>query len=73
MKKYLLFVGSQYYANGGFRDFHMDADDIELLKKYAQRKMNEPGQDAPDWYQIVDTRTLKVVDSQGNSYCNDVD
>lgn len=56
MKRYLLFEGYDYEANGGFDDF---AGSFDTIKKARNSSTNE-------WYHIVDSKTWeKVFDEYG--------
>lgn len=55
MKRYLLFAGDTYYPSGGWSDFHSDHDTIE------EALAAKNGLEYIDWYQIVDSTTVKVV------------
>ena len=53
MKRFLLFCGATYYPNRAWHDFAGDYD--TLIEALCGPYANE------DWYQIVDTETMKVV------------
>lgn len=57
MKQYLLFSGDTYYPYGGWRDFDESFDSIDEAEKYISNNH------APDWWQIVDIKTGKIVKS----------
>ncbi len=60
MKQYLLFVGIDYYPNGGWGDFFGDFDSsqsaLDELKK---------GKYSGDWFHIVDSVEGVIVGEEG--------
>jgi hypothetical protein len=58
MKRYLLFAGATYYPGGGWDDFVGHFDDVKEARKKGDEVLKEIGN---DWFQIVDTTTMKVV------------
>jgi hypothetical protein len=59
MKRYLLFVGDHYEAQGWDELFQDDFDTIEE----AQEAVSRPELSGTDWFEIVDTgikRTIKA-------------
>ena len=65
MKKYLLFAGSRYYPDGGFKDFQATSNHIQdLLKFYIVRNEKALIDDNLvyfQWGHIVDSSTLKII------------
>lgn len=59
MKRFLLFAGDMYYPGGGWSDFMEDFDSLEEAR-------NGGRQTSDDWYQIVDTETMKEVEERGD-------
>lgn len=59
MKRYLLFSGINYYPNGGWSDFNTDSKILTDLQKIAKTFEY-------DWWHIVDTYTMKIVDRGHN-------
>lgn len=55
MKRYLLFVYAQYYANGGWHDFEGDFDTIEEAKNKLLENPNL------EWWHIVDTVSKSII------------
>lgn len=55
MKRFLLFVGSNYHPEGGWDDFFDDFDTIEEAENTAFNFGFE-------WYHIVDSTTKKKID-----------
>lgn len=58
MKRFLLFSSDTYYPGGGWDDFVADYDDVEAAR-VAGRKTGY------DWFQVIDTTTMKEVESDG--------
>jgi hypothetical protein len=54
MKRYLLFGGERYYPSGGWEDFREDFD-RRTDANNAALKLHS------DWWQIVDTKTKKII------------
>jgi hypothetical protein len=59
MKRFLLFTGMGYYPRGGWSDFVGVFDSLEEAKNRG-RQTND------DWYQVVDTETMKEVEEEGD-------
>jgi hypothetical protein len=57
MKKYIVFAGDIYYPSRGVNDLRGTFESMQEAMDYLLRSHYE-------WYQIVDTKTLKIV-SQG--------
>jgi hypothetical protein len=57
MKRYLLFAFCQYYPTGGWNDLR---GDYGTLKKAREMAAKLGGY---DWYQIVDTKINRILDS----------
>ena len=67
MKRYLLFIGENYYPDNGWETFDDDFDTIEEAREKAfSYKNNKYGKNKyggyEHWYQIVDTETKSVCD-----------
>lgn len=83
MKKYLLFAGNAYYPFGGMWDFCGDFDTVEEAK--AVNYVSPVGEDPcaaltddefrvriePEWKQVVERETMKVVYAEGHSCYGD--
>ena len=54
MKRYLVFVGSDYYPLGGWGDFVGDYNTLEEARLRALNKKE-------DWYQIIDSTNKQIV------------
>ena len=54
MKRYLLFVFQTHYPRGGFHDFVIDADDINVLKNKIVQIMDESDNYFDGYFEIVD-------------------
>ena len=73
MKRYLLFIGLDYYASGGMHDFHSSHDTEEEATKEGVRYARE----TPDiwWWHVYDGERAAVVSmSQYQGYgasCDD--
>lgn len=64
MKKYLLFLGAQYYPCGGWKDFHGEFDSIKEAVQFVtdNPRYNEEGcMVLIDWAHITDTNLKQVV------------
>lgn len=59
MKRYLLFVGDNYYPEGGWNDFRGAFDSIDDAINYVLGLLNR------DWWHIVDTHTIQIVRHSG--------
>lgn len=58
MKRFLLFVGEEYYPCGGWHDFRGAFDTAEE----AKRAVFEPRDSANGfWWHVVDTETMQEV------------
>lgn len=57
MKRYLLFSGDFYYPGGGWMDFTASFSSLKEAKLTAR-----PIPD--DWFQIVDTHIMEVIESR---------
>lgn len=61
MKRFLLFCGPCYYAEGGWHDFKGDFDTLEAAKRkygrYAQKLRKDKG---PTWGHVFDTEAQTV-------------
>lgn len=55
MRRYLLFAGSAYYADGGWNDWHGDFDSIEEALVHRTTLHY-------DWWHIVDITTKAIVE-----------
>lgn len=59
MKRYLLFIGYNYYPCGGWSDFKETFNTLLECEEYlCILKANER---CKDWFQIVDTQTGLIV------------
>ena len=55
MKKYLVFIGGNFYPEGGWHDFVGDFDTLQdALVKVVLLK--------DDWFHIVDRDTMRMVE-----------
>jgi hypothetical protein len=54
---FLTFTGEEYYPGGGWDDYKGVRSTIE-----AARMVAEEAEGSNDWYQIVDTASLKLVE-----------
>jgi hypothetical protein len=64
MKRYLLFCGQDYYANGGWFDFRGDYDEIPSVEEVHKSMV-----DHDNWWHVVDTTAGKIVDWLEGHYC----
>ncbi len=58
LKRFLLFVGDQYYPGGGWDDFR---DSFDSLPDALIACADIMTQEARDWWHIVDSVTSSVV------------
>lgn len=58
-KRFLLFVGDDYYAAGGWNDFVDQFDTADAAIEHMQGP-RDGASGSGEWAQIVDTRTLVV-------------
>lgn len=69
---YLLFAGMDYYAEGGVMDFRgsfvSEADAVDA----ALRLRINYDREVPDWWQVVDADTMKVVVFSGERLFSDL-
>ncbi len=61
MKRYLVFTGSKYYPSGGWDDFRGTFDTVEEAQKALLPSGTGLNCQSFDWYQIVDTTTMRDV------------
>lgn len=57
MRRFLVFMGAQFYARGGMHDFHDMFDSLEEAKSEVGRFRG----DRDTWWTIYDTQTMRVV------------
>ena len=57
MKRYLVFMGDQYYPLGGWEDFQTSCDKEENCFSYIAAQTVR----SYDWWQIVDSHTGKII------------
>jgi hypothetical protein len=60
MKKYLLFIYSNYYPDGGLNDFEKDFDTIPEAEQYCRDIYSEKYFTGKT-FQIVDYEDMKIV------------
>ena len=67
MKRYWLFAGHSYYPSGGMRDYVDSFDSIDnavnAFNDYNSSEYMEGFE--LDWYEVMDTESMKVVKSAG--------
>ena len=51
MKRYLVFAGQTYYAQGGFSDFIRDFDDKDTAVEFGRSAEADY-----DWLEVIDTQ-----------------
>lgn len=56
MKRYLIFMGLDYYPSGGWNDFVEAVDTLEAARYIWEHRAHS------DWWQVVDTTTMELVD-----------
>ncbi len=64
MKKYILFLGENYYPHGGWKDFHGEFNSVKEAKRFVEDNstFNDNGYKATiSWAQIIDTTINKIV------------
>jgi hypothetical protein len=57
-KPFLVFSGDQYYPLAGWRDFQGAFATLDEARGHIAHCLKT------DWWQIVDVRTLRIVDSE---------
>jgi len=57
MKKWLVFLGDDYYPSGGARDFVDSFDDQDEAIKFAKTQK----QTRYDWAHIADRDTMQII------------
>jgi hypothetical protein len=60
MRRFLLFVGSNYYPKGGWNDYRgwFDSIDAAVAEVPTDRRLYEPG---GGWYHVVDIQNGETV------------
>jgi hypothetical protein len=75
VKRYLLFAGIEYYADGGWAEFVDSYDNVETAATEGKRRRQISQTDdgdyealnlRADWYHVVDTNTGVVVCYEGH-------
>lgn len=61
-KKYFLFSGEMYYAEGGMSDFIAYHESLELLIQCGEHMLTDQG---CRWYHILDVSTMSIVKVSG--------
>jgi hypothetical protein len=64
-KRFLVFTGGTYYADGGWNDFAGSFDDLDSAVANAQKNIDTKSH---DWWQVVDLSVCVVVASHGAPY-----
>jgi hypothetical protein len=61
-QRFLLFMWDGYYPEGGFNDFHSEADTIERLEETVRTLHKSYSDEEPlyDYYQIVNAQNLSI-------------
>lgn len=57
MKRYMVFIGECYDANGGMHDFACDFDDLDEAKE----KIKGISDDFEQWAHIYDQQSHKII------------
>lgn len=58
---YLVFSGQYYYARGGMNDYQGTFEHYWQAYNRVEEIMSEHGYGSHDWWQIVDSTTMQVV------------
>lgn len=68
MKRYWLFVGEQYYPNGGILDLHSSYDTAEEAEAAGKAEIDTGFNDK--WFQVVDPTSSRILsqDSFSNEF-----
>lgn len=66
MKKYLLFAGSDYYPEGGMKDYRFSHDTIEECEYFFFNDKELLANFSDNWGQIVEYSSMKVVKLLGS-------
>lgn len=69
MRKYLLFAGKDYYADGGWLDFKNSYEDYNLALKEGMNLIDNSQQDYDyiNWFHIVDTEFMDIIFNKSNN------
>jgi hypothetical protein len=59
-KRYLLFVGMNYYPSGGWEDYKSSHETAEEAETEGKRLLKEDKMWS-DWYHVVDLETGRMV------------
>ena len=66
MKRFLLFIGLRYYAEGGWNEFVLASDDqSEIQRRINEATQNKKPSEFPDWYHVVDLQSGEII-QRGN-------
>ena len=70
MKRYWLFAGNSFYADGGFSDYRGSFDTIDE----AQAEFVEVEKElySEGWYHVFDSEMERIVDFVNGSYSGDL-
>lgn len=68
-KRYWLFAGYSYYPHGGMRDCINSFDSIDgAVSAFNDYNSGEDMENIEfDWYEVLDTETMKVVKRHGET------
>jgi hypothetical protein len=69
MKRYMLFAGDSYYAEGGAGDFKDDFFELENAIRAGKLAL----ENRCDWWHVFDTENRKIVALKNGSYCGQFD
>ena len=61
-KKYLVFVGDQYYPCGGWADYLSEYEGLDVARAAMTQAMEEGSRVTFQWGHIVDAETREIVD-----------
>lgn len=62
MKNYLVFIGEDYYPNGGMEDFKEDFNTLDDAKQYIENWLNdEPYSKTEYWYHVYSIEDKAIV------------
>lgn len=65
VKRYMLFAGERFYPSGGWDDFLGAFDSTEGARAHVAALKPRLHIEDGDWFQIVDTEAMEVVDKGG--------
>ena len=71
MKRYLVFAGEDYYANGGALDFQSSFDSMDDAAAHGKRIIGKriSEYETAEWWHVFDAETGRIVCGVSGGYC----